>query len=278
MKTVFAVCMATFAFVQVSAFGQLPAPQYGSILEDFDIGTVTPGDQLDTVGANNESVQRTDGPTATQFAWGAYDAGSGQGIDLYQISGAANPTPPPELTALSFFDAGRAVGSYAYTVFDNTPGDGNNNVSSIALNMSGQNARVVLTTVQSGDTRLALLVRSGESAWYQSDDKLVAASANFHVDPPRGTIIYEFTGARAVGWTLLSGTDDMNQVDNGGETALTEAGSAAPDLGNITGVGVRITDVAGSTGGFTGLTVTEIELIGPDAPPLAAAENWEIYE
>ncbi len=266
--------------MQASAFGQFPTPEYGSILEDFDIVAVS-GPSIDSGGANNETIKRPDGPSTSNFAWGAYNAAIGSGINFMRNSAVnhPNPPPPPELTALTFWDASRSVGSYVYTVFDKSANDGNNNMPTITLNMSGEGAKVTVKTVQNGDTGLALLIRSGASTWYQSDSKLLTASPDWHVDPPIGTTDYEFTGPLAVSWSGLSGTNDMDEVDDGGETALTVVGPATPDFSNITGVGVRITSVAGSTGGFSGLTVTEIELDGPGEPPppLAAAENWNDY-
>ncbi len=279
MKNLFGVCFAAFVLMQLSAFGAAPAPTYGNVVEDFDIVTVVPGVSIDG-GTSAEVIKRPDGPTTTDFAWGGYSAGPSGGVNFMRNSAANHPSPPPPpvLTALTFFDASRAVGSYSYTVFDNTPGDGNNNVPSVALNMTGLGAKITVTTVQNGDTGVAVIIRSGDTNWYQSNDtKLLTASLNWHTEPTPAAVDFALTGLGATQWLSLSGTTDLNQVDDGGETAIVSGSEAFPDLGNVTGVGVIITSVAGSTGGFTGLTITEIELDAPDVAVPAAAEHWENY-
>ncbi len=177
-------------------------------------------------------------------------------------------------------DVGRAAGSYAYTRFDNDPGDGNDNVASDALNMTDPAAKVVVEFIASDDTDVALLLRATDQ-WWQSSSKTFTgvgpATPEWTFSAPLSTVDFEFAGAGAVSWTQVTNATDIDQVDDGGEGALTLAGSpGTPDLSTVDGVGVIITSASGSTAGFTGITYTRIQLEAPPFP--TAADEWTRFK
>jgi len=277
----YAAC-GVFVALAGTAAAQLPTAQFGVIEEDFDV-VVVPTDSIDQRGTRNEVIRRTNGADPTNFAWGGYDADTGDtgasAVMFYMNCAYDATSPDPEYSTLCFVDFAHTVGSYAYTVFDNDGGDANNNVPSAVLDMSGPGAKVIISSVQHADTGVAILLRTGPSLWYQSSSKILAQSpGEWRYAPVIVDVEYALDGESAVAWYLLSGTYDMNQVDDSGEMPLTLGAEATPNFENVSGVGVIITSTVGTSTGFSGLHVTNLRLEGPAYEKPASARTWMLYQ
>jgi hypothetical protein len=231
-------------------------PAYGTIEETFSNFTESVLDSADPETIGTASV--------TTFVWGGYCAGGSGAVSMTSSGG------------LQFVGAAKSAGSYAYTRFGkpSLPG-GLSNAPETILNMTGNRAKAEVelnTSIGSGydsGTQAALMLRDN-AGWWQSSAFTLEENPS-----TANTSVLQFNGSSAVTWTHLLDTSDVDQVDDDGETALTEGTTGTPNLGRVEGMGVRILT---PSGGSDPLYIRSITLVGTASSYTASdPKTWNLY-
>ncbi len=238
-----------------------PSPSYRTITEPFFVNppwwTLDKSDTSETIRRAYDSA----GAQGSRFAWGGYDAGTANAVAIDNQTLA----PEPRRSQLNFNMAASVAGSYAYTRFDTSTTDfasGATNASVVA-NASAPEAAIELDVTLGNGEQVAVLIRDNNS-WWCSDAMsfpLVAAGQSAQ------TLRYSFAGTAKVEWKAVSNFNDMDQVDNGGETSLEFGASGTPNLGAIQGMGLYIVSGTGASA-----AIGEMRLLAPDPAPVTGDE------
>ena len=175
---------------------------------------------FDGEGDSNEKIQRFE----QNWAWGGYSAGG----EISQNT---------QWTGLVQFQNGAKAGSRIYTRLDTqtsltTTSKANKN--SYEVDMSADDAAIVLNIATAPAQNWALLIRDNNT-WWQSSTLAIPALGWDSLRTDRHAV-HDFT------WTALdsasTGVIDMDEVDDGGEAPITLGTSGTPNYSRITGFGV----------------------------------------
>lgn len=271
------ICVCTFAFLvfSLNAFAA-PAPIYTTVDEDFQTHHDYVMDRL-ARRQDPEEIKRVGdplNPLSTFFAWGGRNAAAQGAVSIDNSSGPNSFENPA--SGVIFNDEANTAGSFAYTRFDTTSTDFDLGAStpSVSVNASEPGAKLRLvffsTAYNQPQTELLGVMIRDNVNWWVSTPKRVPV-VNSLVGPTQ-SLDYDFHGAGAVDWTQIDtssgGGADMDQVDNGGQSALTLLSPGTPNFGAIEGMGLAVFEGPGTW--FFG--ITEMQLIGP--APTTGILDW----
>ena len=190
--------------------------QSASIWEEFDFGDTDSKPKIDTGGVNNNETPVTM-TAGTGFTWG------GKSVEIWAHKSANLQSKSAD------------ANDYAYTIMDSAGG----NSADTFIDLSNGIIMVRWWTSDNDDltnvsATIQFMVRNGAGKWYLSDSTFTVNEAESKVES-----VLE-TGSET--WTLLGNTDDMDEMDAGGEQILTLGDSGqSPDLSSVDGMGYYYT-------------------------------------
>lgn len=176
------------------------------VYEDYENGDDDNAITIDASGADDETP---DTMINTGFSVGAYFVG---GNDFHNQKGgiieSKNALPD----------------SYFYSILDSLGGASADTTVDLSLAFS---TVTMQTKTANGDQNIRLMLRNGAGNWYLGDT-VITSNVN--------KVIYTIS-LDSENWVSLSGTADMDEMDAGGEGALTFGGAATPTLSAVDGYG-----------------------------------------
>lgn len=193
------------------------------------------------------------------WAWGAYSAG-------------AQITQNTQWTGVIQFQQGAKAGSRIYTRFDETTElslTSKANVSSYSVDMSGDDAAIVLNIASSPAQDWAILLRD-DSGWWQSSAIGIEALG-------WSTEIVTTHQLNGLTWTALdassAGVIDMDEVDAGGEAPIALGAPGVPDLRVVEGIGVIALEDSNSVMSIRGIGVANGFFFPHGTEPVLDSDN-----
>lgn len=252
-----------------------PAPAYTTVHEFFFHSATYA--ELSRLG-QPETIRRvgnSSNPLSSWFAWGGRNASTFEAVAIDNTVATSFENP---CSGVIFLQRANVAGSFAYTRFDNTSTNLTVGaaVPSVVVNASEPDSKLRIVIYSSGYTLpqtelLAVMIRDNANWWISNGQRVPRVD---DAVGPAQALDYEFHGDNAVTWTQVSGASgggaDMDQVDNGGQSALDFLSAGTPNFGAIEGMGLYVLEGPGS--GYLG--ITDMILIG--AQPVTAVRDWEV--